>query len=888
MATNGTVPAETEGALIEWVSRARYIGYIDEGSFGGTLPYNKPSDHSRRQNCKPLNFGPSSKMIKADSCAVQYIHDRIQECLDKRKRSYKLFTQDDLQRMAADHPSPYIAKAGYGPQCIVTMRAHITSKFLRMILLVILDSPRLTELVAAIQALPEPTQQVVGTIMQEMVDWDHGPSLEIDEEALHHTHYGSSPEGRISLNPDPRAEVLQLEEQYAKIMSQFEKRNMEYADLETEFQAVSDSLSRAQETNVSVHEAPASNIADFLQDALKAQVIERDDQLRKQRLMKSDREQSSARDLESKISQQEEVIASHEAQLAASESHVAELQRENNKLCASTEALQKLQDEFDVMKLELEKQTRKANTADKYVQKLQASQNIEKERDFFRQELDGARNAVGATEKIRKENIALQKSNDEASRALSQIEQENEELRMTKKQLRVNYDSLAQQVAALNERFAQDQEIIAELRDRQGGSLVPASPTVANTGLEGELLESSMHETRMQACRIILWWIRVLTHARKTRLAELEKRDQQLSSDTSEKDAKLLALKRQLDNAHNVTTELHTQLQKSREEYITLQTSLTQVQQGHPIEGYVRSNPDGLRYAHNCQSTEVFKRMREHVKTADARQAKLEDELSALREQLEAAHNDRMSSSDNHYLLSNLNIDLLIESIESVVGNDKPDQVDKSKSQNLAETTGTHAIYNTAKGQNGLPPAELGQETDRNQVNDRNPESLSKEELLRILKASSLENSIETRSDAIFKKMDDGRERLARKGEVNHQISSSDAAFDFVSLSENVRRPNSDEYSQIDQQDALTKDIILQVGRQAASKVFGGEFKANPEDRIYIQNLERELKLMASAYHDLAGRLQMSSVTLQRRADAPKSWLGRQRRAMEGPTGLAR
>ena len=45
---------------------------------------------------------------------------------------------------------------------------------------------------------------------------------------------------------------------------------------------------------------------------------------------------------------------------------------------------------------------------------------------------------------------------------------------------------------------------------------------------------------------------------------------------------------------------------------------------------------------------------------------------------------------------------------------------------------------------------------------------------------------------------------------------------------------------------------------------------------------------MASAYHDLAGRLQMNTVVLQRRADAPKSWLGRQRRAMEGPTGLLR
>ena len=61
-----------------------------------------------------------------------------------------------------------------------------------------------------------------------------------------------------------------------------------------------------------------------------------------------------------------------------------------------------------------------------------------------------------------------------------------------------------------------------------------------------------------------------------------------------------------------------------------------------------------------------------------------------------------------------------------------------------------------------------------------------------------------------------------------------------------------------------------------------------PAELSYTQNLERELKLMASAYHDLASRLQMNTIVLQRRAEAPKSWLGRQRKAMEGVGGLVR
>lgn len=62
----------------------------------------------------------------------------------------------------------------------------------------------------------------------------------------------------------------------------------------------------------------------------------------------------------------------------------------------------------------------------------------------------------------------------------------------------------------------------------------------------------------------------------------------------------------------------------------------------------------------------------------------------------------------------------------------------------------------------------------------------------------------------------------------------------------------------------------------------------SPEERSYIQNLERENKLMASAYYDLTSRLQMNNVILQRRAEVPKSWLGRQRKAMEAVGGLVR
>lgn len=385
--------------------------------------------------------------------------------------------------------------------------ADLSQKFIRIALLAMLDSPRLPELVAKIQQLPEPTQQVVGALMQEMVDWDPDDTP-TEESGNSHPEEDSNTDGIApqSLRPnnvDRRAEILQLEERYAEVKAGLERSNRDNEILETELQAINESFLRLQETNVSSSKLILQG-ADRHQDALNCQIGEKDELLKKQKIISNGWEQSSVRDLESKISQQEEIIAGKEAQLTALQSTTAELQHKNQKLRASSEEVQKLKDELHIMKPELEKQTRKANTADNYVRKLQNSQLIEKERDALRQELEDTRKEAAATEKVRLDNLALTQSNDETSRTLSQIEQDFEELRMTNKHLRISRDNAMRQVEAFNERFAQDQETIAELRDRQAGPVSPKSPGL-DEGLEGELLHSSEHESDMYASRYLVY-----------------------------------------------------------------------------------------------------------------------------------------------------------------------------------------------------------------------------------------------------------------------------------------------------------------------------------------------------------------------------------------------
>jgi hypothetical protein len=54
-----------------------------------------------------------------------------------------------------------------------------------------------------------------------------------------------------------------------------------------------------------------------------------------------------------------------------------------------------------------------------------------------------------------------------------------------------------------------------------------------------------------------------------------------------------------------------------------------------------------------------------------------------------------------------------------------------------------------------------------------------------------------------------------------------------------------------------------------------------------VANLERENKLLATAWYDLTCRLQSNTVMLARRQEPPKSWLGKQRAAVAGAGGGA-
>ncbi|KAK7948787.1 HOOK protein [Apiospora aurea] len=79
---------------------------------------------------------------------------------------------------------------------------------------------------------------------------------------------------------------------------------------------------------------------------------------------------------------------------------------------------------------------------------------------------------------------------------------------------------------------------------------------------------------------------------------------------------------------------------------------------------------------------------------------------------------------------------------------------------------------------------------------------------------------------------------------------------------------------QLDQSEQHRHDLEKTVKDLRAGTTDGAQ---KTQQELVIKNLQRENAMIATAWYDLTSRLQSNHVVLQRRGDAPKSWLNKQR-----------
>lgn len=186
------------------------------------------------------------------------------------------------------------------------------------------------------------------------------------------------------------------------------------------------------------------------------------------------------------------VDSKHDALIADMEQKTSELEQDNESLrrelailSVKAEKLQRLQDECDVLKDENGKLVRKAATADKYKQKIEASQGFQKENEALKVKVVELQKQVKESDSTSAATSELRRENQEYRDILSTIEQDRNEQSEMRKRTELEYHTLRAQHEELSKQSARQQagieELQGRLQDHEEDS--PTTPKLTTDGL---------------------------------------------------------------------------------------------------------------------------------------------------------------------------------------------------------------------------------------------------------------------------------------------------------------------------------------------------------------------------------------------------------------------
>ncbi|KAI9880472.1 MAG: hypothetical protein M1830_002824 [Pleopsidium flavum] len=860
---------------------------IDANYFAEDLPEQGPklSDHwlPRWQNIKQIN-----------KTLTNYILDQCDQSLPPNTQA----TQD-LKAIATAASAVETTKGG-NQALAYHADADRIEQLLKMILLAAINSPKAMEYIGKMPTLNTATQASLKSIIEEVLSALYIPVARIlaqTNSLQMQTTGNNAPDDSSSLKTpsglplkgqamDPE---LFFEERIGKVMADNDDLSRDKRELEKQLRDLHDRLARLQDNN----------------DVLQERLTEAEDRLELNGSAKGANgaaEDSSTKQLENRIQNQEDLIATQETKLSNYQSSTEEMQKMIEKLRASSGKSQTLRDELDELKIERDALAKKANTIDKYKQKLQAGQNLEKENRYLRAELDELRQQWKDVDMGQQKTAGLQLAIDEYKRILPKIEQDRHELQMMKRQLEFDNAALAQRWETANEQQARDRETISDLTDKirevESGQV---SAFLPSGGLEEELSKSTKTEFELQAACTLLMCNQMLTDFRKSEIIKLSGEVQELKKTTPGAGAKSVMLQQLLNDANQKHAALEEKYFEAYQDKLVLESSLADVQQGHPIERYSfrKSTPRILTYNHG--STEVFQKMREQQSNTKLKLSETEDELARTKRQLMASQSDlSMIGKAEREALEELEDSNSKELTDLRNEHSLLERRTKGLEADLDEHTALlrKALRDKSDGQKNL--AQQGDQHDQREQSSNDLKST-----LEILKAASMGRT-EGHSEAVDEMLEkhvkhlamkntNGRERVAKLTEVNARIFSRDAeestAIRWRSLSPLMRRASMfvTRADLLSEQHTRKQNTVIRELQDKLKKLeegdreglAGGRTESAAEQKIdqqeELQNLQRETKLMATAWYDLTSRLQMNNVVLQRRNDTPRSFLNKQR-----------
>ncbi|RXG43630.1 hypothetical protein VDGE_01230 [Verticillium dahliae] len=263
---------------------------------------------------------------------------------------------------------------------------------------------------------------------------------------------------------------LALEEENASLMAQLDKKKKNLADMETR-------LAHLQESY----------------DDLKDEAARVTSELEDVRSMHSGAGDQVIRNLEMKIREQDELIATQEGQLEDMRIAKERLQTEMAALKTRAARGDVLQDEVNELRYRAEELGRKANMVERYKQKLEASSKMQSELDNLRYEKEEMQRDLLEYEKVLKRNRALELANDKYAEKMQDYEVQLIELDNKRKEEYNEMIALREHLESLSAQRKADEMFIGELQEQistgghGAGNKSPSSPGGAGFNLDEEL-----------------------------------------------------------------------------------------------------------------------------------------------------------------------------------------------------------------------------------------------------------------------------------------------------------------------------------------------------------------------------------------------------------------
>ncbi|MCJ1390821.1 hypothetical protein MMC18_003682 [Xylographa bjoerkii] len=639
----------------------------------------------------------------------------------------------------------------------------------------------------------------------------------------------SENESTVPLEVTVDRELL-LEESLGKVTALKDTLTKENKELLKQLKSQDNRLERLQDNN----------------DTLQLRLTEAEDDLRQKASTTPSHGEMYLKDLEIRVKEQEDLIASQEAQLSD-----YTISKETMQKNAKAE-YQALQDRFDMLKIDRDEQARKANTVDKYKQKALASSDLEKQNQLIRGEVDEIREQLREYEEAAKQVTTLKKTINEYETLLPRLEKGCQDLQHKLKLREIDNEDLRKRCDAAAAQHAKDQDRIIDLMDNSIGQESPRTSGANGMDPLDEELESSG------------------TTAEQEQIADLKNKNHSLARAVAAAEMRASSLEQKLEKSTMNYRDLEHKYFDTYQDKLALESSLTEVAAGKPME-----------------VTEIYKKMQEEIEKHKQFVRELTAQNHSFGKQLREAQLDRRPSA-----LSIIN-DYTDEGAESIIGKDELDSLQDVKKYNAEE------LELQQKEITNLNERIAILETDLSEKN-----MMLRSELL-TRKRKSVDGSIN--NGHLQSTLDEIKAAIGQplNGENSTDLvrpSYNEAGLEeyMGSLAQKImktRKRLAQTEEQIEKQTLEIKklrDQLKQAEAKASSttpeledqvrKVFANysSFSANISKTALKQKfeyLERENRLMATAFHDLSSRLQMSNVTLARRTEA-KGFLNRQRYAV--------